>query len=287
MPAVTASTWTRYQPLVIRALRDVLSVAGVVLLVITLRNDGPGYDFYAYWSVDPTNPYAVKEGFGAFHYAPPFVWLAGPLKLLPWPTAYWIWLGVLLLVLVWVARDWALAWLAFPPVVSELFHGNIHLLIAAALVISLRRPVAYVFLALTKVTPAVSGLWWLARREWRPFLVGIGAAAVVVAVAVVLQPGLWLAYLGHISSEANHAPNLIAIPLTIRLPVAAMLVITAALLDRRVLLAPAVVLALPLLWIHGFAVLTAMTPLLRLDRLARRTPSPAAFSLRALRARSA
>jgi hypothetical protein len=285
---VTAATLTRYQPLVVRALRDVLSVAGVVLLVITLRNDGPGYDFYAYWSVDPANPYAVKEGFGAFHYAPPFVWLVGPLKLLPWPTAYWIWLGALLLVLVWVARDWALAWLAFPPVASELFHGNIHLLIAAALVISLRRPAAYVFLALTKVTPAVSGLWWLVRREWRPFLVAVAAAGLVVATAVTLQPGLWVAYVVHISSEANHAPNLIPIPVLIRLPAAAALVIVAGRLNRRVLLAPAVVLALPLLWIHGLAVLVAMTPLYRLDRAARPSSAPApVFSIRTLLANGA
>jgi hypothetical protein len=51
--------------------------------------------------------------------------------------------------------------------------------------------------------------------------------------------------------------------LAIRLPVAAILVVVAARLDRPWILAPAVTLALPLLWAHGFAVLVAITPLLR------------------------
>ena len=88
--------------MVIRAIRDGLSIAGVLLLAVTFVVGGsPGYDFYAYWSVDPADPYAVKEGFGAFHYAP-LVWLAGPLKLVPWPLAYWIWFAILFSVLVWL-----------------------------------------------------------------------------------------------------------------------------------------------------------------------------------------
>lgn len=253
---------------VLRATRDALSIVGVLLLVMTMRNDGPGYDFYAYWNVSPADPYAIKEGFGAYHYAPPLVWLVGPLKLLPWPLAYWLWFGVLLLVLVWLARDWALAWLAFPPVVAELYHGNIHLLIAAALVLSLRRPVAYLFLALSKVSPGVTALWYVVRREWRNLAIAVGASAVVVGIAFVIAPDPWIAWLGHISSEANRAPNLIAIPLAVRLPIAAVLVAYAARSDRPWILAPAVALSLPLLWIHGLAVLVAITPLVRASRRA-------------------
>jgi hypothetical protein len=229
-----------------------------------MRSGGPGYDFFAYWSVDPADPYAVKEGFGAYHYAPPLVWLVGPLKLVPWPLAYWIWFGVLLLVLVWLARDWALAWLAFPPVASELYHGNIHLLIAAALVLSLRWPIAYLFLALSKVSPGVTVLWYVARREWRNLAIALGGAAVVAAIAFVIAPSPWMAWLTHLSSDSNQAFNLIPIPLAVRLPVAALLVVVAARLDKAWILAPAVVLSLPLLWVHGLAVLVAITPLRRL-----------------------
>jgi hypothetical protein len=251
-------------PVLTRAVRDGLSIAGVLLLLVTFIVGGsPGFDFYAYWSVDPADPYAVKEGFGAFHYAPPLVWLAGPLKLVPWPLAYWLWFAFLFFVLVWLARKWSLAWLAFPPVVSELYHGNIHLLIAASLVLSLRWPVAYAFLVLTKVTPGVTALWWLVRREWRNLAVGLASAGVVVAISFALAPSMWADWLEHISSESNQAFNLLPVPLLVRLPFAAAVAITAGLTSRAWLLPIAATLALPLHWVHGLAILVATTPLRR------------------------
>jgi hypothetical protein len=253
------------RPALVRALRDGLSIAGVLVLITFFWVGGsPGYDFYAYWSVDPADPYAVKEGFGAFHYAPPLVWLVGPLKLVPWPLAYWLWFGILFAVLVWLGRDWALAWLAFPPVASELYHGNIHLLIAAALVLSLRWPIAYAFLVLTKVAPGVTAIWWVVRREWRSLSIALGSAAVVVAISFAIAPSNWFAWLNHISTESNQAFNLVPIPLLIRLPVAAAIAVVAGLTNRAWLLAPAAVLGLPLLWIHGLAILVAITPLSRM-----------------------
>ncbi|MBA2372653.1 MAG: DUF2029 domain-containing protein [Chloroflexi bacterium] len=249
-----------------RAIRDGLSVVGLGMVWLIYQSPGPGYDFFAYWSVDPADPYAVREGFGAFHYTPPFVWLAGPLRVIPWPFAYWVWAAILVAVLVWLARDWALAWLAFPPVASELYHGNIHLLIAAFLVTSLRRPAVYLFLPLSKVTPGVSALWFLARREWRSLAIALGATAVVVLISGVIAPGAWLSWLAHISSDATRAPNLIPIPVVVRLPFAAAIVLLAARWDRPWLLAPALVLSLPLLWVHGFAILVALTPLVRWQR---------------------
>jgi hypothetical protein len=252
---------------VIRAVRDALSIAGVLLLIITFRTGGPGFDFYAYWAVDPADPYTVIEGFGAFHYTPPLVWFALPLRIVSWPLAYWIYFGILMAVLVWLARDWALAWLAFPPVASELYHGNIHLLIAAALVLSLRYPVAYWFIALSKVSPGVTAIWYLARREWRNFALAVGGAAIIAAIAFILAPDLWLEWLKHLSSYTTQAQNLIAIPLAVRLPIAALLVLVAARTNRPWILAPAVVLSLPLLWVHGLAVLVAITPLVRMSRV--------------------
>jgi hypothetical protein len=255
---------------VLRATRDALSIFGVIFLVIALRTGGfPGYDFYAYWSVDPSDPYAVGGSFGNFHYPPPMVWLAGPLKLLPWPLAYWVWFGILFAVLLWLARDWALAWLAFPPVWSELYHGNIHLLLAGALVLSMRWPAASGFLALSKVTTGITLLWWLVRREWRAAAFALGVPAAIGALSFALTPDLWFTWLSHISSESNDgAAILVAVPLALRLPIAALLVVVAARLDRPWILAPAVVLSLPLLWVHGLAVLVAITPLVRMSRRA-------------------
>jgi Glycosyltransferase family 87 len=255
------------RPVVIRAIRDGLSIGGVLLLIVALRTGGlPGYDFFAYWVVDPAHPYVVAEGFGNFHYPPPMVWIAGPLKLLPWPLAYWVWFGFLFAVLVWLARDWALAWLAFPPVSSELYHGNIHLLIAAALVLSMRFPAAYAFLALSKVTTGVTALWWVARREWRALAIALGTTIGIAAVSFALASDQWLQWPSHIAAESNEATILIGIPLLVRLPVAALVTIAAGLTNRSWLLAVAATLALPLLWVHGLAVLVAVTPLYRMDR---------------------
>jgi hypothetical protein len=251
---------------VLRATRDALSIAGLLLLIMTMRIGGYGFDFYAYWAVDPADPYTLTGGLGTFHYIPPMIWLAAPLKLVSWPLAYWIWFGILLLVLVWLARDWALAWLAFPPVVAELYHGNIHLLIAAAVVLSLRHPAAYLFLALSKLSTGVTALWYLTRREWRNLAIAVGGTGIVVVVAFLIAPDQWHAWMAQVSAEVNTAPNLIQIPLALRLPVAAFLVVYAARTERPWIVAPAVALSLPLLWIHGLALLVAITPLLRASR---------------------
>ena len=167
--------------------------------------------------------------------------------------------------LVWLARDWSLAWLAFPPVASELYHGNIHLLIGAALVLSMRWPVAYAFLVLSKVAPGVTALWWVVRREWRNLAIGLGSAAIIVAISFALSPATWFSWISHISTESNQAFNLIPIPLLVRLPFAALVAIYAARTDRAWLLPVAATLALPLLWVHGLAILVAITPLWRLQ----------------------
>jgi hypothetical protein len=278
--ASVSSLKTRFSgPVIRRAIRDGLSIAGLAVLFITMRGGGQGYDFFAYWSVDPANPYAVRDGaggtFGVYHYTPPLVWLAGPLKLIQWPLAYWIWFAILFAVLVWLARDWALAWLAFPPVAAELYHGNIHLLIAAALVLSLTKPVAYAFLVLSKVSPGVTALWYVTRREWRHLALALGSAAAVAVIAFVAAPNAWGDWLTQIAGVAERGQNLINIPLLVRLPVAALLVVVAARLDRPWILAPATALALPLLWVHGLAVLVAITPLMRMEaaRAAVRTGS--------------
>ncbi len=74
--------------------------------------------------------------------------------------------------------------LAFPPVALELYHGNVHLLMAAAIVLGFRYPVGWSFLLLTKVTPGVGLIWFAVRREWRPLLIALGFTGALVAVSV-------------------------------------------------------------------------------------------------------
>jgi hypothetical protein len=68
-------------------------------------------------------------------------------------------------------------------------------------------------------------------------------------------------------------------PAALRLPFAALVAIYAARTDRAWLLPVAATLALPLLWVHGLAILVAITPLWRLQ--ARRRAAVAAETARA------
>ena len=154
-------------PFVRRAAWVILSLGGLVPLVWLLTTPGHGFDFYAYWAVDVADPYAITDSFGAFHYPPPFVWLFAPLRLLSFEMGYWLWTALGAGALIWLTGRWALAWLLFPPVTSELFHGNVHLLMAAALVLGFRATPAWAFVGLAKVTTGVIGLWPLLRGEWR------------------------------------------------------------------------------------------------------------------------
>ena len=76
--------------------------------------------------------------------------------------------------MIWLGWRSALLVLAFPPVALELYHGNIHLLMAAAIVLGFRYPIGWSFLLLTKVTPGVGLVWFAVRREWRPLIIALG-----------------------------------------------------------------------------------------------------------------
>lgn len=244
-----------------------LSGAGVAVLIVVFSGRTPGFDFYAYWAVEPTDPYAIVEGLGAFHYAPPLVWLAGPLRALPFEAAYVVWTVFMGGLLVWMTRSWALAWCAFPPVASELFHGNIHLLIAAALVLGSRYAVAWAVLPLTKVTTGIVAIWSLVRREWSSLAQAAAAIAVVAAASVLLQGStIWAAWLEHLVARSGRPEvggALIDVSLWVRLPLAALILAWGARVGRWWTLPIAVTLATPLLWFHSLSVLVALPALHR------------------------
>ena len=103
------------------------------------------------------------------------------LKALPWEAFLAAWTVILLLAVRYLVgpRLWAVA-IAFAA--FELLGGNIHLLLAVAIVAGFRWPAAWAFVLLTKVTPGVGLLWFAVRREWRSLGIALGATA-VVAVA--------------------------------------------------------------------------------------------------------
>jgi hypothetical protein len=268
-----ARTLARLSPIVRRAVRDGLGLAGLafaayLFLVVAPTAGTFGFDAYAYWSLDLTDPYAVPAGtFGAFTYTPVIARLFAPFGLLAWPTFLWLWTAILVGTVVWLGWRSALLVLAFPPVALELYHGNIHLLMAAAIALGFRYPVAWSFILLTKVTPGVGLVWFAVRREWRPLAVALGVTAALVVVSFLVDGRLWIAWLNESVLKTAEGAALnqfsIAIPLFIRLPVAATIVAWGALTDRRWTVPVAATLALPILWPSGLAVLAALWPILQ------------------------
>ena len=252
-----------------RALRDGGVIAGLLFLAYLFAVVAPaagtvGFDAFAYWNVNAADPYVVPVGgLGAFNYSPPIAWLFGPFGALEWPSFLWLWLALLIGNIVWLGRRGVrILWiLAFPPVAMELFEGNIHLWIAAAIALGFRYPWAWGFVLLTKVTPGIGLLWFAVRREWRALGVALGVTGAIVAVSLVFQGQLWVDWIAFITStpEGGSVEQFhIAIPLWIRLPAAAVLVIWGARTDRRWTVVVAATLALPVLWIPGFAIFAAL-----------------------------
>jgi hypothetical protein len=265
-----------------RALRDGLVVAGLLflgylLVVIGSQAKTVGFDALSYWIYSIDDPYRITHGtMGSFVYSPVAARLFQLDSLLPFWQFLWLWLGVLLATAIWLGgRRWLWV-LAFPPVALELYHGNIHLLIAAAIVLGFRYPAAWAFVLLTKVAPGVGLLWFLVRREWRNLAIALGVTATLVVVSLVVDFRLWQEWIDKellVSLRQPPSQPQIAIPLLIRMPIAAAIVVWGALRNRKWTVPLAAALAMPVLWISAFAVLAAL-PALGRPELAERTTEP-------------
>jgi hypothetical protein len=267
-----------------RALRDGLVAAGVLFLAYTFVVVAPsaqtvGFDAYSYWSFDIASPYAVPIGqLGAFPYSPVIARLFSPFSLLPWLAYLWLWLALLVGTVLWLGgRRWWLAAFAFPPVAIELYHGNIQLLIAAAIALGFRYPAAWAFVLLSKVTPGVGLIWFLVRREWRSLAIALGLTAVLVVVSLAVDAPIWREWIDNdliVSLRTAPDQNQIAIPLLVRLPVAALIVAWGARTNRRWTVPLAAALAVPVLWFSSLAILAA-TPAVSRPELRERARSSA------------
>jgi hypothetical protein len=256
-----------------RALRDGLVVAELLFaaylfVVVAPQAKTLGFDAFAYWSVSITDPYATRiGGLGSFLYTPVLARLFAPATNLDWPTFLWMWLAVLLATAIWLGGRHRWLWvLAFPPVALELYHGNIHLLMAAAIALGFRYPATWAFVLLAKVTPGIGLVWFLVRREWRNLAIALGATAAIVGVSLAVDLRLWVDWIDRqVLGSLQTAPNQphLDIPLLLRLPAAAALVAWGGMTDRKWTVPVAAAIAMPVLWIAAFSVAVAA---LALDR---------------------
>jgi hypothetical protein len=253
-------------PLRRRAIAHGLLVAGWLFIpVLAITGGGFGNDSLAYWSFDRAAPYGGQLGdYASLPYAPPIALLFSPFALLPWPVFVVTWWAIALAALAYVAgslRMFAVL-LAFPFVAIELATGNIHLLLAAAIVAGFRWPAAWSFVLLTKVTPGIGLLWFAVRREWRSLVIALGATAAIAGITYIIVPHFWADWIAILSSGYDRPyvlPQLIPLPL--RVAAAAVLVIWGAVSNRRWVLPVAALIALPGPWLASWSMLVAIPAL--------------------------
>ena len=236
---------------------------------------GSHVDVAAYWRGAAGDPYALSHlgGEGAVLYSPVASQLLTPFASLPLAVLVGVLLTASLVAGVYLVGPILTALVLIVPlpfVWQDLSSGNIHVLLAAAVVLGFRFPAAWSFVLLTKVTPGVGLLWFAARREWRALVTALGATAAIAAVSFVLAPNLWEQWVGVLRANASTAPGgwSLPVPLQLRLPLAAALVWWGARPNHPWTVPLAATLALPVIWIYdGFAMLLGVLSLvIRPDR---------------------
>jgi hypothetical protein len=256
--------WRLRYDIVGLALAAAIWVAIVVFSEPFGRLWGTGQDAYCYWFPSLSEPYARSDWTDpiAYVYSPAFLQLLEPIRALPWQAYVAVWTAILMgAVFVLTGRKWFAVGVVLG--LMELAGGNIHLLLAAAMVLGFRWPATWALVLLTKITPGIGLLWFVVRGEWRQLFIALGATALVVAVSFVTMPDAWVQWVGVLSRVAGRDGTWAAVPIPflVRLPFAVALVVWGARTNRRWTVPVAGMLALPALWYGGLAMLLAVIAL--------------------------
>ena len=224
-----------------------------------------GFDCFAYWHVDPFHPYEAALGtIGSYTYSPAFALALSPIRPLPFWLFFVVWDSFLIVNLVWLTRRMTLVWLVFLPVPLELYHGNVHILLATVCVLGFEYPALWSIGILTKLTPGVALLWFVVRREWKSLALALGATAAISAVSFAIAPGAWFDWVKFLTtSQATGAGSndwyaFLFPPLWLRIAAAALLVIWGARSNRRWVVPVATAIAMPVIWVTTPAILVAL-----------------------------
>jgi len=256
-----------------RAVRDALTVAGLAYIALVwlgvapyappVPEYGPMFDSRGFWNAWDGGLYDIPWGeYEAFVYSPVFAQVLWPFTLLPWPAFAGLWTLAAIGCLFWMRVPWMLA---FPGVIDDILRGNIHVFLAATIVLGLRYPGAWAFGILTKVTPGIGLLWFAVRREWRSLAWAIGVTAVIAGVSLIASSDLWLQWFELLAESSDDAARIqvIPLPLLVRLPIAAVLIGFGGWTGRAWLLPIGVMVALPNVWTSSTALLAAVPALWR------------------------
>lgn len=255
--------------------RDLTWLLGLFMVAGTatwVAEYGWGFDSAAYWGAWRDGLYDVPPASpGAYLYSPAFAQAIWPLTLLP----QWVFVvGVSIATtatLTWLLRPLGWRWV-LPLVLCcsfEIATGNINWIFAVVAALGLRHPWLWAFPALTKITPCVGPVWFLARGEWRALAVSVGATAAVVLVSAAAAPELWREWIDFLLDNADRGTSVLGGSLLpapmIRIPVAIVLVAVGARLDKRWVLPVGMVLGSPVFGIGAAAVLAGMVRLASIE----------------------
>jgi hypothetical protein len=262
--SIADRAWRNRFEIVGLALAVAIWLAIVVFSAPWGRLWGTGQDAYCYWFPSLSDPYARSDWTDpiAYVYSPAFLQLLSPIRALPWQAYMAVWTAILMAaVFVLTGRKWFAVGVVLG--IMELAGGNIHLLLAAAMVLGFRWPATWAIVLLTKITPGIGLLWFVVRREWRQLFIALGVTALIVAVSFATMPDAWAQWVGVLSRIAGRDGTWAAVPIPflVRLPFAVALVVWGARTNRRWTVPVAGMLALPALWYGGLAMLLAVIAL--------------------------
>jgi hypothetical protein len=256
----TLGEWLDCHPWLGPALAVVVWALIVILSSPWGRLWGTGQDAYCYWFPTLADPYARSDWTDpiAYVYSPAFLQLLQPIRILPWQLFMAAWTAILLgAAYVLTGPRWYAVGILLA--LMELAGGNIHLVLAAAIVLGFRWPWTWSIVLLTKITPGVGLLWFVVRREWRNLAIALGATAAIVVVSFLVWPSAWAAWGEVLTRVAGRDGTWAAVPIpfVVRLPFAVAVVVWGAWTGRRWTVPVAGMLALPALWYGGLSMLLA------------------------------
>ena len=258
-----------------RLARDASRLAGIAIVIFVwwlLTFNDYQHDARAYWTVDLDTLYARGQvgGEDAYLYSPAFAQLIVPLTLLPWAVFAGLWAAINLGALLWMAGPVVAGLLLVipgSPVIDEVGTGNIHLMLAVAIVLAFRWSGAWALPLLTKITPGVGVLWLAGARRWRQLAIALGTTLAIVIVSCALSPQLWFDWIDVLAGNVDRPiPTEIAVipgPLSVRTALAAVVAVAGGWRGWRWTVPVAATLALPVPWSSGLTILVAIIALAR------------------------
>lgn len=251
-----------------RLLRDTTWILGIVCAVYALLSvwfRGIGVDAHAYWLAWRGPMYTTAPGTpDAYLYSPAFAQALWPFAQLSWPVFVAVFTVLIGIALAWLLKPlgwkWAVPlWLAGLP---EIVSGNVFILMALVAVAGFSRPASWAFVALTKITPCLGPVWFIARGEWKKLLSSLLTIAVVAAISAAVAPNLWQEWFrflaSHLTASAGPIGSPYMPPPIVRIPLGIALVAWGARRNKPWSIPVGMVLCSPVLWLGTFTLLAAI-----------------------------